>query len=95
MEKNMKWGVNQMTPSILFKQIGLGLVGGAIFGVIFAFFAWLTEPGPELIVGIKQTWWYFALIGSVMQPIAYRYDSYEGMRHMMNYFFPKIKNYDF
>lgn len=69
-----------------FATLMQGFVGGALFGVLFAFSAWLTKPGPPLMDGILETWWFFALIGTVLHAVAVRFDSYEGLRYVWGYF---------
>jgi len=46
------------------KYAGLGALAGALFGIFFAAFASITHNGPELITGIKETWWWFAALGA-------------------------------
>jgi CDP-diglyceride synthetase len=41
-----------------------GALGGALFGIFFAAMASLFQGGPELIDGIKETWWWFACLGA-------------------------------
>ena len=36
---------------------------GAIFGIFFGAMAAFFENGPSVIVGIKQSWWWFAIVG--------------------------------
>jgi hypothetical protein len=79
-------GVRKLTPLIIVKNVAFGFAGGAIFGICFAGIAWLTKPGPALLTGIAETWWYFAFLGSIAQPIAYRFDSYEGLRNISENF---------
>ncbi len=50
--------------AIRIKNSVKGALGGALFGVFFATVASMLHGGPELIVGIKETWWWFAGLGA-------------------------------
>lgn len=36
---------------------------GALFGVFFGAVASVFENGPSVVVGIEQSWWWFAIAG--------------------------------
>ena len=49
--------------STRFKTLVIGLISGALFGVVFATVASFLHMGPELWHGISETWWFFAMLG--------------------------------
>jgi len=47
-----------------FKNLAIGSIFGALFGVAFAAAASVLHMGPELWHGISETWWFFAILGA-------------------------------
>jgi hypothetical protein len=47
------------------KNIILWTLLGTIFGVVFGAVAAFFENGPSLLVGIQQSWWWFAIAGFI------------------------------
>ena len=45
---------------------GAGAVIGAAFGVAFGLGASLFQGGPEPLVGVRQSWWWFAIVGALI-----------------------------
>lgn len=52
-----------MTTRLLI-GLGAGFVLGALFGVAFGAFASVFEGGPPALVGIAESWWWFAGTGA-------------------------------
>ena len=48
------------------KNIILWTVVGALFGVAFGAVAAFFENGPSVLVGIQQSWWWFAIAGFII-----------------------------
>lgn len=44
----------------------VGFTGGALFGVAFGAIGSLFENGPELAVGVAESWLWFAGVGTVL-----------------------------
>jgi hypothetical protein len=52
-----------MPTRLLYGLIG-GLACGALFGVAFGALASVFDGGPSLLVGISESWWWFAAAGA-------------------------------
>ncbi|MEM1125551.1 MAG: hypothetical protein AAGI71_02790 [Bacteroidota bacterium] len=48
------------------RNVGLGFAGGASFGVFFGAFASVFYNGPDMWVGIQESWLWFAVCGAFM-----------------------------
>ena len=44
-------------------------LSGAIFGVGFGALASIFQGGPEMMRGIQETWWWFAIAGFMISTI--------------------------
>ena len=42
---------------------------GALFGIFFGVVASIFQGGPDIVIGIKETWWWFATAGFLMSTI--------------------------
>ena len=47
------------------KNISLWTFLGALFGVGFGATAAIFENGPTVMIGIQQSWWWFAIAGFI------------------------------
>ena len=43
----------------------VGLLLGALFGVAFGAFASVFHGGPEAATGVRESWWWFAVAGTI------------------------------
>ncbi|RMH64929.1 MAG: hypothetical protein D6685_06395 [Bacteroidetes bacterium] len=54
------------SPGRLLRSLTLGGIAGAAFGVFFGAFASVFQGGPELLVGVQESWGWFAVMGACM-----------------------------
>lgn len=54
-----------MSPTLPF-GLAAGALAGAVFGVLFGAGASLFEGGPPAVVGILESWWWFAIVGAAI-----------------------------
>ena len=55
--------------SLLYRPLvaaALGAVGGAAFGAAFGAFASVFHGGPTFATGVAESWWWFAVAGSLL-----------------------------
>ncbi|MEM1096491.1 MAG: hypothetical protein AAGJ10_17970 [Bacteroidota bacterium] len=52
--------------ALLFTAVVVGTVFGGLFGVFFGAAASLFHNGPETMVGITESWPWFAVVGAAM-----------------------------
>ena len=56
----------QHTYIMKIRNIIIWTVTGALFGVAFGTVAAFFENGPSVLVGIQQSWWWFAIAGFII-----------------------------
>lgn len=54
------------SPLHLLRGLTLGALAGAVFGIFFGAFASVFQGGPDLLVGVQESWGWFACMGACM-----------------------------
>ena len=49
--------------TLFLKWLGIGGIGGILFGISFGLIASIFKNGPPVGQAIAESWWWFALVG--------------------------------
>jgi hypothetical protein len=44
-------------------------IAGSLFGVAFGMIASIFQGGPDMMRGIQESWWWFAIVGFLISTI--------------------------